>query len=369
MTSLLRYSYILLLLVVSLPTDAQTFDKSNAETCEFKLSKARALFEAGQLDKIPVLLGDCASDKELSKSMRLSVLKLLTESYLFLNDMDKANTIYQGILAIDPFFQPRTNVDHPELVYLSDKYVTTPTFSFGFKTGGNTTLVQTTKNYVFEDTVKSINESFENNVTYHAGFFINYQIPKSRLELMLEVLYSNTDYNYTGMIDTKVDGETAQLSFEETYTTLSFPISIKLNSPRNKPVKKPLSFYTYVGASLDILRTGRIEGVKLTIQRDNTIGSPGGLSGVDLISGNQTDMRNKTNFSIHCGLGVKYHIKRSQLFFDLRYSHTLKNIVNSENRYSNQNLLRFWHVDNDLKWHTLYLSIGYRYSLYKVRRK
>ncbi len=347
---------------------AQNYEGSNKESCEFKLGKARVFFEVGQLEKIPPLLTGCTNDKSLSKPVRLSILKLLMETYLFTNEEKKAEEIYVKILNINPFFKIRKSIEHPEVIYLSKKFITEPTFGLGVKAGPTTTFVQSTKEFTFEPNVASISESFSNTIGYHLGVFVNYQIPKTKIELTTEVLYAKTDYNYDAFIVSTADNQDADLKFGESYKTLSIPLIAKLNFRENTRGRKALSYYAYLGASYDIIIAARIDDINLLTRTNGVLGGPGGSSGLDILNGNYPPTRKKSNFSALAGIGLKFRIKTSHLFLDLRYQYTLQNIVETDNRFKNTKLQVYWHVDNDLKWHNLYFSMGYCYTFYKVRR-
>jgi Neuraminidase (sialidase) len=70
------------------------------------------------------------------------------------------------------------------------------------------------------------------------------------------------------------------------------------------------------------------------------------------------------------GIKVKDVIGRGYIFFNIRYSYGLNNIVNSKNRYSNPVLMyNYLYIDNNYKINSFQYSIGYSYPLYKPKLK
>ena len=111
-----------------------TINSFGQQDCERNLEKARILFEKGYLEDIPALLESCVENNR-SWPNRSAALKLLTETYLFTGQEEKAEKCYVDILKMEPSFQPQENADHPELVYLAKKYSTKPFFGYGVKIG------------------------------------------------------------------------------------------------------------------------------------------------------------------------------------------------------------------------------------------
>jgi hypothetical protein len=95
--------------------------------------------------------------------------------------------------------------------------------------------------------------------------------------------------------------------------------------------------------------------------------------------------RNRTNQSVFVGGGLKVKIGLDYLFFDVRYSMGLKNVVSEKNLYadysdsSNEYMYsvnhitsmdpstRYMHVDDFFRLDNLSFSIGFLRPLYKPR--
>ena len=189
--------------------------------CDRNLDEARVLFEKGYLEDIVVLLEPCVENKN-NWSNQSAALKLLTETYLFLGQELKADTAYQKLLMLDPGYQPTKNVDHPELVFHAEKFVTVPKFGYGVKLGYIFPTVNNRKTYFLEDSLASVADNYEGISKLQFGLFGYFNVNKSNFEIAPSLLFTNMGYKLTTDMLYNEPNITGNLTFEEHLRFLGF---------------------------------------------------------------------------------------------------------------------------------------------------
>ena len=102
--------------------------------------------------------------------------------------------------------------------------------------------------------------------------------------------------------------------------------------------------------------------------------SEGTRSGAQSITASVQDLkasgeRNKQSFSLIGGVGFKYKLKTNFFKFEAKYSNGQTNLVNPENRYSNQTtVFRLAHVDNNQSIDLISVNFGYVMSIYNPKK-
>ncbi len=342
----------------------QEYEIINRLSCNLRLDRARSYFEKGLLERIPPLLSDCGRNSKVSVGTRKDILKLLAETHLFLDQESLAADYYEMLLRLTPFYEPDAEVDHPELVFLSNQFESQNWISFGVKGGGDLTLVNSQEQYIQGDTVVSQRDQFDGQWNSLSGLFCSFRPGGGRLELTLEALTARSAYQYRGQIETEAAGETASLWFDEIHKTIRVPFSLKYLFGRQR-----IQPYVYGGVAAVLVRQVRLEDVTLTI-RDAQISAQEYASGINLTMSDPVILRKNLNATGMLGLGFQYHIKQLYWFVDVRYNKMLTNIVDTDNRLRHTELNEeFWHVDNDLFLDSFNVSVGVAYSLYKTVRR
>lgn len=123
--------YLLILFFTLIGT--QLIAQSN---CERNLNEARADYSNGNLYAIPGKLTDCL-EEGFSKNEKIDALRLLTLTYININQQEKARNTFIKLLNIKTDFQVKENVDPSELYSLYRKIDTDIKYFIGITTGFN----------------------------------------------------------------------------------------------------------------------------------------------------------------------------------------------------------------------------------------
>jgi len=354
-------------------------NNSNAQTCTEKLKQAEDEFEEGHLYEIQGLLDQCIQ-QGFSRDEKIRAYRLLTISFLFLDQFSLADQNYLELLKINPEFKPNPLTDPSELLFLHKKFITNPSFSLVLmKAGTNLTFINTLVNFTLDGSINLANKEtdFYNNeisrevVSYLPGFEIgsgiDYRLNK-KFDASVELLIS---YNRIKRQERSLG--ISNLSFQEAQWFVKMPFSIKytFEKPRLKP-------YIYSGFSLDFLLNsiaGKLERVVsiISVQTDSVNSTQDRNEVFDPISDpniNLNDKRNWFNYSVLVGAGIKYKIGIDYLAFDVRYSYGLNNISNRDARYAPNDplLFKYWYVDDDFRQNYLSFSVSFIKPLYNPRK-
>ena len=357
--------------------------------CERKLEKARVLFEKGYLEDIPGLLEPCINENQsLSWSNRNSALQILTETFLFIGDKEKADKYFVLLLKNNPSYEPKLRADHPELVYLADKFSIKPKVTIGVKLGYIFPSVENRKTYFLEDSLSSATDKYGSYISlnnsgiskFQFGVSGDFTLNHSNFVLSTEVLLTemayqlNTDMQF---IESNYEGT---LSLEEHLKFVDFGLNLKYNlkafpiggQPKHYNSRIKAIPYFSLGFALNLLYKARMENLDFTKfdSNGNIFIEKEQSTGLDLLEGS-SPLRNNFNFSATANAGLKIILGDNYYgILDFRYSKMLNSIVVSDNRFSNDVLLqKFRHVDNDISLNSFVISIGIGFTLSRSIKK
>ncbi|WBM75594.1 outer membrane beta-barrel protein [Saprospira grandis] len=368
---------------------AQSLDE---DLCNDHLDEAKRAYEEGQLEEVGDLIRDCLANKKAFpvKAKREEGYKLLTESYLFRNDLDDATRSFEELLKINPLYEadslnPNNSYD---LIYLSRTYRHKPLVSIYGNIGANNTRLQTLETY----NVDNNNYRAENYNQFVLGFSgaIGVEMPIWRdFTLALEGNFALRSYRAIDSMFLSAGLQNpaqntlqySSLQFDERQYWIDIPLMLRYEH-YFKRYKKVIP-YAYIGGAPNFLLSASV----VNIQRNTTRESDGGgavvggersfvIAGSGLSAETQAgeadrlSLREGFNVSLLAGAGAKIRLGHDFVIIEARYNRFLMNSVNRENRYSNPELLyEYGHVDNDFRMDNYSLTIGFEKSFYKPRKK
>ncbi len=188
------------------------------------------------------------------------------------------------------------------------------------------------------------------------GFDINI---RSELALSVEMNYATTAYTKKQVkfnLDEKI--------FTDRQHWLTLPIAVKYTD--TKGIVRP---YGYAGFALQwlISDNGQIDWTKNDI--NPTEGQPPISNFIPSPSIDFMEFRNKFNYSVFVGGGVRYKIGLDFLFADLRYSFGMTNLVIPTTTYASTGpMVEYGHTDDYFRLDNLVISVGYVKPFYKPRK-
>jgi hypothetical protein len=344
------FTYSLLLLAFAIPSWAQN-------ACELTLTKAQEEFDAGRFHGVPALLNDCLQ-KNQNREWRQRAYLLLAETYLLLQDNDKADESYLNVLRANPEFVTDETRDPIDLVYLSRKFTATPIFSLSAKIGLNTSMMRVIHDVDIsqnnldlnqnETGVKPIDEKYSLKAGWQGALGLEYHY-RENFSLAAEVMYSFTSFTYTSRNLFK-EGNYS-LEFTDKQTWMSIPVSVKYTHGQ-----RALRPFASLGYSVNLLLRDRADMV-IDGDKESEVF-------------NYDYKRPKLHTAVVAGVGLKYKWGLRYIFGEVRYSLGMSNLTDPEHRWDNfDGINQSWpYVDDDFRMDNVYLSIGYVHPFYKARK-
>lgn len=345
-----------------------------AQVCSETLSQAEDEYEIGHLYAIPDLLQGCLNSG-FTREEKIRAYRLLTLTYLFIDEPEKADQAYLNLLRLSPEFQPNEMTDPIELFYLHDNFITTPYFSvYLLKIGSNRSQPRNIRNFNPDGLGQQVNTFFVNNDDqaivrdyqhnyssswgFNIGSGIEYGFSQNfsiGADIMLLYQQYRSNENLLGGI--------VNSSFSEGQWWIDLPVYFKYNLPKTK--YKP---YFFTGFQSNLLFS-TFSSNMFSSWKNN---SPQEVF-VDF-----NDQRRNLNFSVLFGAGAKYKVGINYLALEVRYSMGLTNLSINTQRYADNSTLfdindrlmyEALHVDNDFVMNNFSFLINYIKPIYKPRKK
>jgi len=327
----------------------------------------------------------------MGPSLRVEALELLVEAYLMEGLPERADTAFKKIFPIHPQYEPGSE---RSLNYrqFAGRYASEPRFSFAL-TGG----VHITQPYVirqFSPNMVSIGSEryrylydpqLELQLSYH---------PNRATECLLGLGYRWDSYDYQGNYRNALapDGsrQNAKFVFSEGMRSMKASFSFRYNfftlpegiessallALEERPLadiwKRITPFFT---AGISVQRLNRSFMSRPAI--DFGGGAIPGIGEDQIVLANRPKftksltgpaglpLRQNASFTLLAGGGLKLYANRVYYFLEAFYGWTPTNIVATENREANPDLInKYNYLDNDIHLHQLYFSLGIGYSIF-----
>lgn len=365
---------------------AQNLD---ATLCNDRLEEAKKSFQSGQLEEVKDKIEDCLNlgKKVFSKEKSIEGYQLLTESFLFRNEIDEATVSFENILRKNPLFVADTSDPNNsyDLIYLSRTYNRKPIISLFLNAGVNYSKLEILQNYNTDNNQLRAEDYNQFTLGYNAA--LGLEVPVWRdFTLVFETQFAMRSYMLydTAFISSNLlnprqaNYSYSLLQFTENQYYIDFPLMLRYEQYFKQSSK--IIPYLYAGLKPSLLFSADLVNIQRNTNRETQGGGAvvGGetvlpISGLGIQSkdeyGNQS-LRNVFNLALVLGAGAKLRIGSDFLVVELRYNRFLFNSVNTENRYSNRDLIyQYQHVDNDFRMDNFSFSIGFEKSFYKPRKK
>jgi hypothetical protein len=320
---------------------------SGQNLCSQNLKNAQKEYDEGRLSEVPLTLEECLKGG-FTRDQKLQAYRLLILTYLFTDEPDSAEQNLLRLLKEDPEYTVDPSLDPTEFVTLFNTYNTSATFSIGLIGGVNQSRAHLHRAY---STDNSNNKAtYKPHFGFQAGISADISL-KKKFQVNAGLLLCQKSYEYKNKLF-----QYTNLDLKESQLWIELPISLKYNLRD----KKKLIPYVYAGVSMNLFLSSNGKLTRVSDAGNNDASGPN----VSL-----TSLRNKLNYSVIAGGGLKYKVGYSYLCLDLKYAYGLKNIVNTDKRYSDSNLIYFYgYLDSDISLNNLFVSVGYYKSFYKPKK-
>ena len=325
------------------------------EDCVELLTNARNELNAGHVEHIPEMLGDCI--KGYTPERKVEAYRILTIVYLYLDDPINAEASFMALLHVDPEFRV-TETDPIELEYLSKQYITNPIVSFSARAGASLSIVNVlNSNRVDRDS--NTPPKYKLGVGYVAQGAVDLHFNKI-VALNAAIEISSRNYKKEGKLFPG-NPEEQELEQIRNNTHLSLPIVLSFTYPGelNSP-------YIYGGYSPSYTINSKAQNIRRQIRQLITNEGP---------TVKKIHSTARFSHSLIFGIGLKRRIKYSYVLVDLRYRLGMTNMNNQNNHFDFSNkdvkedMFTYLNPDDDYTWSGIELTVGYVWPKYKPRKK
>jgi len=324
-------------------------------TCAQTLRLAQSIYEQGRLHELPQLLDHCLAENGFNDEEKVSAYKLLTLTYIYLEEPGKADEMMLQLLQADSEFKVNDAVDPAEFVALYKTFRTYPIY----RIGGKLKIVAAAPSVVSADYA----DDGTNKGSYNIGFSgsVTSEIPLTGtfrdFTLQPEIAFQLLSFKSVNQWNARSNsGDTSRVtSAIESQAWLSLPVSLQYNIFSTAETH----YFVSAGLSADYLLSA---SKKITSDIENN-------SGVDENSYSVKAQRNRFNSGVLISAGFKRKIGKGFLLLEARYKMGLLRMSEPSDTYENQTLVfDYKYVDGIYTLNTLSLSVGYVLNKYNPKK-
>ena len=341
--------------------------RQGVSQCAQNWDEAQSEFKEGHLYSIPSLLGDCI-DNGFTKPEKIEAYRMLTVTYLYIDDPYGAQNSFLGLLKLDPEYRIKPS-DPIELEQLSKEFITTPILSWRVRGGINYSLISSLyKNGVGNTNLDTdrykglIGANIIGSLDIHFNKVVSLGIDAD--VGINKYSYTNKRFDDSNGNQNSKDPQT----FSEWGYNVGLPIYLKFTYPGVKYYP-----YVYGGYSPNYnVYTSSIASYSI-VQGENI--NPIGPKSLDISS-----IRNRFSNSIILGGGLMRRFGYKYVFIDVRYKLGLSNLLNKETQYAFlsepdkypeivEYSSLYQKIDDSFRESDLSLTLGFVWPQYKPRKK
>jgi Outer membrane protein beta-barrel domain len=334
--------------------------------CAQTLRSARSTYEQGRLHEVPKILEGCINSGDFTKSEQVEAYKLLTLSYIYLEEPEKADQAMLGLLNTDHFFELNPEVDPAEFQALYRKFRTHSLFRIGIKLGANTTFPNVITNYYVGDAAKgngkySLQPGFQAGIVFEKDLFktLNEKGFVKKLTLAPEIFYvsraTKKTINNQFLQDSakNLSAASSTATYNQSWLDLHAIVQYYLKNDKVKTI------YVGLGPGVSYLLT--------STETDITQGQNGSF----VVNGpaiNNKSSFNSIAYSAIAVVGMRYRVGGIFLLADVRFQYGLKNVVNPATRTNPQSVNNYAIPLDDYKQSNVMVNIGFSYPYFKPKK-
>lgn len=350
------------LYIVFLFTLAATGALAQASSCAQSLRLAQSVYDQGRLHELEDLITKTITSQTApcSQAEQVSLLKLLTLTYIYLEEPAKADDSMLKLLLTNPYFRPNKDVDPAEFMALYRTFRTRPVYRLGAKFGVN--LSQ--PNVASFNPISTGESSYDFKIGVGGGIAGEYLLT-TKLKIVGEVQLTQKKFTNTSVskfYSITEDGGTDELEFSETTGLekqgwLSIPILLQYEFIKKEDQKFIPIIEIGVGSDLLLISEIEIERKRVANQS------------LDAKTFNNRNQREPFNLSGIIGVGARVAIASGYLVADIRYYQGLKNINSTRTLFTNQQqTFDYTLTDGIYKLNSVGISVGYVQNFFKPKK-
>ncbi len=345
--------YVLLLLAF---VSAKSFGQ--ASTCAQTLRLAQSIYDQGRLHELEALILKSTDNTTAPcpQADQVGLLKLLTLTYIYLEEPQKADDTMLKLLQTDHYFEINPAVDPAEFVALYRTFRTREIYRVGAKLGVNASRPNV------GSTVTSVELAPDSEYKYGIAILFGgaVDVPiNDKMTLHGELLYVQRKFELDLKVDRGQDTGGIPLSNDfqgiETQNWLSMPLTFEYQLWDKK-------FHPFVsgGVSVDYLLGSKLRGERL---RTN-------VTSVQETTFELNPQREKINISATVGAGIKLKMGGGYFVAGVQYLHGITNVNSTETAFANEQAV--WeqgYADPVFKVSSLVVSGSYVINIFNPKKK
>ncbi len=354
------YSLIIFILIGFSPS--LLFAQEEKSDCVLNLEQAQSKYNQGRIQDVESLIGDCLKEKGFDKAAQTQALKLLTLSYLFLEEPEKAEKTMLQLLSHNHLFTVNTAIDPSEFINLYNKFRHEPLYSIGILGGLVTSNPIVTKLNSTQDLNNSNKQQYAPLLGFRIAVNAEYKLKDNIYAVaglgFTSIKFQKTHTPTNPISNISIDGN----GFDgiELQTSVELPLLIQYHIMQTNK----LTPYVALGVAPQLLLNASYPGETIK----NTVG---GSAPATTQTINLTQDRNSFNLYGVIAGGLKVRINEGFFNVQLRYSYGIFNSTKEESTLnpSNPNLLWDLSESSDVfRLQDLSIAIGYTFDFYKPKK-
>jgi hypothetical protein len=329
-------------------------DAQQEGTCAEKLKTAQLLFEKGQVELVPEYLSDCLKS-DFSREESLTAYKLLIQSYLFMENQMKADSVMLAFLGKNPEYRI-SPTDHSGFVSLYNNFQIRKLIQFSIHLGSNLPFISTININSASGTpgqTRYTTDALNLYGSLEAKYALN-----DRLELNVEAGYSKLSFRNRENILNPDKVAFGITDYSEVQTRIDLPLTLTYD------IRSFGSLTGYCrfggGPSLILNSSGNASHVPADFN------NPYSRTGADI---DRNDSRRTFDLFVMAGAGLKFKIREGFLFGELRSDFGIFNQTVKNGKSAEELNIRYYYKDDDFRINNLNFSLGYTWIVYKPSKR
>lgn len=323
------------------------FSARAQSTCAQTLRLAQSVYEQGRLQELEALLAGCLQNG-FTDEEKVNAYKLLTLTYIYLEEPEKADRTMLFLLETNNEFAPNDAVDPAEFVALYNTFRTWPIYRIGLKFGSIATQPTVVTSDYVNDGISEYN--------YGYGFLaaLSFEIPlkgkQNKFTVNPEPTFMLRNFSSTNSEGVLVTSGT------ESQIVLSLPVSVQYKFLE----KEKTNFYGALGVAGDFLMSAS----KTTDSKRGDNNAP-----VEEKTFSITSQRNRFNGNLLASAGFKRKIGKGFLIAEVRYQMGMLPMLTKADTYENLvTVMDYKNVDAIHKLNSLSVTLGYLLNRYNPKK-
>jgi len=328
------------------------------EECAFTLREAEQLYNQGLIENIPQMLQSCI-EKGFSREDRLSAYKLIILCSLYNDDLELAHDQMLAFLKKYPEYE-LTPTDPEEFRFLFEEYKTRPIFDYGIFVGTNWAHGITVEPYSPLDQHGDRLRYRPDNVGLQVGALLNFYITNN-IQVSLEPMYTQKLIRLDHADEIVNDLIRPERFERQSFVDLPLTFTYDFNLGRFRP-------YARAGGQFSYLFEAKTSSVTGFLDSSGNLILENSGPDEDMLNYYNKEYRNKFNYSILFGGGIKLKINKGYFYLDTRYNIGLS-LLNTGNRFDlHEQIFKYLCTDSDFRLNNFMITFGFVRSFYKPRQ-